>query len=121
MSAKQPHPLLSLLFASAHTSVQIAEAYRRYGISAETRNVLVVKILLDGASPAPVWEHLAANVEGTAVPLSDAAALTRCTDMARVRKYYKLNGVAALTKGSAEAQRKEAEVLVLGAMALRGL
>ncbi|CAK7234672.1 hypothetical protein SCUCBS95973_009015 [Sporothrix curviconia] len=106
---------------SLSPSLNIAEAYRRYGISGETRNVLVVKVLLDGAPPAPVWEHLAANVEGTAVPLSNAAALGRCTDLARVRKYYKLNGVASLAKGTEETQRKEVEVLVLGAMALRGL
>ncbi|CAK7202875.1 hypothetical protein SEUCBS139899_005602 [Sporothrix eucalyptigena] len=106
---------------SLSPSLNIAEAYRRYGISGETRNILVVKILLDSASATPVWEHLMANVEGTAVPLSNTQALAQCTDLVKVRKYYKLNGVASLTKGTEEAQRKEAEVLVLGAMALRGL
>ncbi|CAK7267653.1 hypothetical protein SEPCBS119000_002663 [Sporothrix epigloea] len=106
---------------SLSPSLNIAEAYRRFGISKETKNVLVVKILLDGASAVPVWEHLAATVEGTAVPLSDAAALAQCTDLARVRKYYKLNGVASLSGSAEVAQRQELEVLVLGAMALRGL
>ncbi|CAK7563049.1 MAG: hypothetical protein SEPTF4163_000906 [Sporothrix epigloea] len=106
---------------SLSPSLNIAEAYRRFGISKETLNVLVVKVLLDDITAAPVWQHLAANVEGTAVSLTDTAALAQCTDLARVRKYYKLNGVEALSKSTGEAQRHETEMLVLGAMALRGL
>lgn len=84
--------------------------------------MLVVKVLLDGADPAPVWAHLAEHVQGTAVPLSDAAVLAKCTDLARVRKYYKLNGIPSLAGNEdTPAKRHEAEVLVLGAMALRGL
>ncbi|KAL1901088.1 hypothetical protein Sste5346_002155 [Sporothrix stenoceras] len=107
---------------SLSPSLNIAEAYRRYGITAETHNVLVVKILLDGADPSPVWAHLAEHVQGTPVPLSDSATLAESTDLARVRKYYKLNGIPSLAGNEdTPAKRQEAEVLVLGAMALRGL
>lgn len=77
---------------------------------------------MDGADSAPIWAHLSQNVQGTAVPLSDAAALAKCTDLAKVRKYYKLNGVPSLAgNDDTPAKRQEAEVLVLGAMSLRGL
>ncbi|ERS94834.1 uncharacterized protein SPSK_07978 [Sporothrix schenckii 1099-18] len=107
---------------SLSPSLNIAEAYRRYGITADTRNVVAVKVLLDGADPAPVWEHLAEHVQGTPTSLSDSVALAKCTDLARVRKYYKLNGVPSLAGNEdTPAKRHQAEVLVLGAMALRGL
>lgn len=108
-------------------SLNIAEAYRRYGIAPDTRNVVVIKILDASSSqtPAGVWEHVEKNVEGTPAPLTDEA-VAACTDFAKVKKYYKLNGVASLSSGPGKdqatpAQLREAEVLALGAMALRGL
>ncbi len=67
-----------------------------------------------------MWAHLAAQVQGTVVPFTDEN-IEKCTDMAKVNKYYKLNGALALDVKGAAAKRAEAEVLVLGAMALRGL
>ncbi|KIH93253.1 hypothetical protein SPBR_03240 [Sporothrix brasiliensis 5110] len=91
-------------------------------LSLNTRNVVAVKVLLDGADPAPVWAHLAEHVQGTPTPLSNSVALAKCTDLTRVRKYYKLNGVPSLAGNEdTPAKRHQAEVLVLGAMALRGL
>ena len=74
-----------------------------------------------------VQQHLRIAVEGTAVKFSDSA-LSIMTDMARVRKIYKLNTPIRATskreKGksvvSEQAERKELEVIVLGLMALRG-
>lgn len=61
------------------------------------------------------------NVEGEAVPVTDEN-IAAATDLAKVRKYYKLNGLNWLDgiKDDGE-KRKETELLVLGAMALRGV
>ena len=68
-----------------------------------------------------VEAHLAAHVEGTGAPFSDEV-LAQTTDWAKVRKYYKLNGVAWVDAIKDEsARRREMEMLVLGSMALRGL
>ena len=73
-------------------------------------------------------QHLQSIVEGSAIEFSDGA-LRELTDMARVRKFYKLNaqpqrlGKTTKERGSMseEAQKKELEVNILGLMALRGL
>jgi len=43
------------------------------------------------------------------------------TDWPKVRKYYKLNGLNWLDKMGEAEKKAEAEVLVLGSMALRGV
>ena len=69
-----------------------------------------------------MWAHLLEHVKGTPVPLADDE-IVKSTDLAKIRKYYKLNGAGALelNKKDEAANRKEMEVLVLGAMALRNL
>lgn len=104
-------------------SANISEAYRRFGISPDSRDVVAVKVLPSGTAAAEddVWAHLCGNVDGTAVPFTDAN-VALCTDWAKVRKYYKLNGAAALAGiKDEEGRRREAEMLILGAMALRGV
>ncbi|KAL8399573.1 hypothetical protein RB594_000098 [Gaeumannomyces avenae] len=105
-------------------SANIAEAYRRFGISPASRDVVAVKVLTAGgtATADDVWAHLCASVEGTAVPFTDEN-VALCTDWAKVRKYYKLNGAAALAgiKDDEGARRRDEEMLILGAMALRGV
>lgn len=63
---------------------------------------------------------MSSNVQGTPVPPSDAD-LAPLTDWAKVRKYYKLNGISRLDKMPEAERRAEGEVLVLGGMALRGV
>jgi EKC/KEOPS complex subunit CGI121/TPRKB len=66
--------------------------------------------------------HLSAAFEGEQVGFSDEE-LSSMTDMARVKKIYKLNSVGAGKGGAVvngEAERREMEMLVLGSMALRG-
>jgi EKC/KEOPS complex subunit CGI121/TPRKB len=46
--------------------------------------------------------------------------LATLTDWPRVRKYYKLNGLVRLDRLDEKAKKAEGEVLVLGAMALKG-
>lgn len=106
---------------------QIADAYRRFGISPATKDLVVVKMTFPtDAAPTPatreeIQKHLDANVEGTPVPLTDEE-IGAATDWAKVRKYYKLNGLAWLDaiKDDKE-KRRQLDGLVLGAMALRGV
>lgn len=81
-----------------------------------------------------VQQHLSSSVEGKPIDFSDQT-LAQMTDLARVRKIYKLStpavakgrqsvrGNAAVLNGDSAAldlDRKEIEVNVLGLMALRG-
>ncbi len=86
-----------------------------------------------------IQSHLSSQVEGKQIPFTDDD-LTAITDIGRVKKIYKLNGNANAgsiggkknarksevngSGGAHVAERivdsKELEVLILGAMALRG-
>ncbi|KAM0329481.1 hypothetical protein ACHAQA_004790 [Verticillium albo-atrum] len=117
----------SELVTSLSPSNNIADAYRRYGISPATKDLVVVKITYPtDAAPTPtshddLEKHLTENVQGTAVGFSDEE-LARTTDWAKVKKYYKLNGLAWLDAIKDEGEkRSQMDELVLGAMALRGV
>jgi EKC/KEOPS complex subunit CGI121/TPRKB len=101
---------------------QIADAYRRYGMSPGSKNILVVKVSVNGQPAGEnIDQHLKTHVEGDSVPVTDEY-IAPGTDMAKVSKYYKLNGLAwldSIKEGSLK--RQEMEALILGAMALRGV
>ncbi|KAL6699222.1 kinase binding protein CGI-121 domain-containing protein [Trichoderma pleuroticola] len=112
---------------SLSSSSNIADAYRRFGISPSTTDLFVVKIVFPtDSNPLPasvdaISQHLTDNVEGDAVPATDDTIET-ITDVRAVRKSYKLNGLAWLDSIKDElVKRKEIERLVLGGMALRGV
>ena len=113
-------------FTDAETH-QIAEAYRRWGITPATKDVVVVKVVFPTADrPEPptaehVWSHLSEHVKGTPAALADAE-IAKATDWPKVRKYYKLNGAPVLEGIKGEPERaKELEALVLSGMALKGI
>ena len=89
------------------TPRQIAESFRRFGISDDSTNVLAMKVSGD---PAEIEAHLKQFVEGELVPLTDEVLVGMC-DLGRIRKLYRVDA------GSA---RKDAEAFVLGSMALKG-
>jgi len=109
----------------------IAESFRRFGITPTTTNLLVIKISKPSQSTTAhaIQSHLTANLEGEQVEFSDAV-LGSMTDLARVKKIYKLNnasggggkGGKAVVNGTSKGdmERKELEMLILGSMALRG-
>jgi len=109
----------------------IAESFRRFGISPSTTSLLVLKVSTPEKpyTAEAVRSHLQSSVEGTAVPFGDNE-LAKSTDLARVKKIYKLNssgagGKKALVNGHGSGlgidDQKETELQILGAMALRGV
>ncbi|KAL2350780.1 kinase binding protein CGI-121-domain-containing protein [Cryomyces antarcticus] len=104
----------------------IAESFRRFGITDTTTSVLAIKVATnDSITASAVQEHLSRNVEGDSIPFSD-----------EVKKIYKLDSPPAGggKKGKAETkysgalngmvdeadERREMEVYLLGIMALKG-
>lgn len=115
------------VITAAANAAQIADAYRRFGISPTTKDLLVAKITFPTeAQPQPVTtesiaKHLHENVKGNYLPVTDEN-IAACTDMTKVRKYYKLNGINWLdATESTQAKTQQIESLVLGSMALRGV
>jgi EKC/KEOPS complex subunit CGI121/TPRKB len=116
----------------ANNRPQIAESFRRFGISPTTSAVLVIKVTTPSSpetlTATTIQEHLSASIQGVQIDPSDEN-IGRFTDWARVRKVYKLPAINTTAAGkgkSAKAirsegqERRELEVQVLGAMALRG-
>lgn len=107
-------------------AIQIADSYRRFGISSSTKDLIVVKVThssetTPAKSKESIQEHLTQHVKGSSVDATDTN-ITATTDMAKVRKYYKLNGLAWLDAIKDEQQKHaELETLVVSAIALRGI
>jgi len=99
-----------------------------------SRDIVIVKVIVtpaetatDHATSPPattaqaVEEHLLANVQGKSVPFTDDT-LSQLTDLGRVRKYYKLNGIGWLDAIKDQATKnREMDALIMGGIALRGL
>jgi EKC/KEOPS complex subunit CGI121/TPRKB len=123
---------------------QIAESFRRFGVSDTTSTLLAVKVIdttntLTYPDPS---SHLSASVEGTRIEFNDAT-LKDIADLPRLTKIYKLTPGADMPgagkrgkggrSGSSVApekqmngtsedvdQIKEMEAVILGTMALKG-
>ena len=92
---------------------KIAESFRRFGISDDSRSILAIKI---GGDASQVETHLKQHVEGEQVPFSDEILIELC-DSGRIRKIYRVD---LAQKGNADTVRKDAESFVIGSMALKG-
>lgn len=125
----------------------IAESFRRFGINDTTRTLLAIKISTNlNVTAEGVERHLSSSITGVAIPFTNDA-LADITDLAKVRRIYKLDTGNANSNGSAgkkgkrdksagnaeviangEANRSgagpderiEIESVVLGIMALKG-
>ncbi|KEF56617.1 uncharacterized protein A1O9_06806 [Exophiala aquamarina CBS 119918] len=106
----------------------IGEAFRRFGVSETTGNLLVVKVATQAEiTEESVTRHLSENIDGQEVAFEDASLRTIC-DTSRIKKLYKIASIPARktdkqVNGEAENnidQTKNLEVQILGAMALRG-
>ncbi|KAK4129846.1 CGI-121-domain-containing protein [Parathielavia appendiculata] len=127
----------SEIVVSFNTNNNIADAYRRWGITpGKTKDLIVIKVVSPRQFTAQdqdeattqqqqqqqaICDHLRQHVQGTPAPLTDAE-LTQATDWPKVRKYYRLNGVPALDRLADEHERRrQMESLAIMGMALRGL
>lgn len=91
---------------------QIADSFRRFGISDQSTSILAIKV---GGDASQIEAHLTEHVQGTPVPFTDATLQTMC-DPARIRKIYRVD----VASNGKVAVSKEAEAFVLGTMALKG-
>ena len=113
--------------------MKIAESFRRFGITDNTTNLLVVKLSTSpDVSAESVSQHLNDSFQGTPIEFNDETLMEK-TDVAKVKKIYKLNTLSSTKSKRGKAgdiendgvtfekdSRKELEVAVLGLMALRG-
>ncbi|KUJ24562.1 CGI-121-domain-containing protein [Mollisia scopiformis] len=102
----------------------ISESFRRFGIQPTTTSLLLIKVSTPTSetSPSDLSSRLSTQIQGDAVPFTDEEIGTM-TDLGRVRKIYKLNvpgGGGKKKDGNTAEERREMEMLILGAMALRG-
>ncbi|KAL8808213.1 MAG: hypothetical protein Q9182_000277 [Xanthomendoza sp. 2 TL-2023] len=122
----------------------IAESFRRFGISPATTSTYAIKVASNSpADAASIQKHLSDNIEGTPIPFTDPE-IAKVTDIVKIRKIYKLTNAAKGNSrangkgrkdgqrqnegvgfvngdaGQEDAERKELEIMVLGLMALRG-
>lgn len=108
----------------------IAESFRKFGISDTTSSLLVIKL---STSPEITHEsvktHLETAIQGESIEFCDEN-LAKFVDVARVRKVYKLNGPARPAgrkkQAASDAVEIEAsvtrdlEMSILGLIALKG-
>jgi EKC/KEOPS complex subunit CGI121/TPRKB len=107
---------------------QIAESFRKFGLTDSTKNLLVVK-----ASVTPditrdsVAEHLGKVIEATPIPFKDETLAT-ISDVGKIRKAYKVGSTptrfvataADLSAGTLDHNKRYLQACILGAVALRG-
>ncbi|KAI1003031.1 hypothetical protein K3495_g5177 [Podosphaera aphanis] len=102
----------------------IASSLSNFGIASETSGLLVIKVN-PVTERSSITAHLGRVIDGEPVNFCDSE-LARMTDWARVRKLYKLDASAVSKKKSKTSgphgsmEQNDAEVLILGAMALKG-
>ncbi|KAG6038073.1 hypothetical protein E4U41_004607 [Claviceps citrina] len=116
----------SEIVLSLNPSNNISDSYRRFGISPSTKDLLVVKVLTSSASSSSlsresVQNHLTAHIEGDATDATDAN-IALATDLPKIRKYYKLNGLGWLDAMKDDTIKCSAlDALIVSSIALRGL
>lgn len=94
---------------------QIAESFRRFGISEDSKNIVAIKVGSPETGDA-IARHLTEHVQGSPAPFTDELLL-KLHDAARIRKIYR---VEAPRKGESLVLGNEAESFIVGSMALKG-
>ncbi|KAA8647314.1 hypothetical protein EYZ11_007479 [Aspergillus tanneri] len=112
-----------IVFSLSSTN-NIADSFRKFGITDSTKDLLVIRVSVDPSiTHDTVAAHLSQSIEGSSIPFTDES-LSEISDVAKIKKAYKL-GVLASTptnqvNGVLDNQAKQLELSVLGAIALRG-
>ncbi|KAI9894096.1 MAG: hypothetical protein M1814_004867 [Vezdaea aestivalis] len=98
-------------------SNNIADSFRRFGISDSTKHLLILKVATNPSiSRQSVQDHLLTVVDGKPARFTDTE-LVQLADLAKICKIYKLPLPPTKTQPDVI---KDLEVSILGAMALRG-
>ncbi|OKL56385.1 hypothetical protein UA08_08334 [Talaromyces atroroseus] len=81
----------SEIVVSLSPTNNIADSFRRFGITDATKNLLVVKVSVNPeVTHESVAKHLESVVEATPVPFTDET-LSLMSDLGRIRKIYKIS------------------------------
>ena len=103
---------------------QIAESFRRFGITDQTSSLLAIKVSTNpDVTAKSATEHLTKHVEGQKVDFSNSE-IARMRDLPRLRKIYKFDlpkpAVSAGSSSNVADDLSSAISFVLGTMALKG-
>lgn len=114
---------------TATNSVQIADSFRKFGITDSTKDLLVVKVSVSSEiTHDSVATHLGSSIQGTSLPFDDET-LAEISDVSKIKKAYKLGALSspatmadsALCNGTQDHDAiRRLELSLLGAIALRG-
>ncbi|KAE8349270.1 kinase binding protein CGI-121-domain-containing protein [Aspergillus coremiiformis] len=112
-----------IVFSFSPTN-NIADSFRKFGISDSTKDLLVVKVsVTPEITHDSVAAHLAQSIEGSPVSFTDET-LSEIADVAKIKKAYKLGALtsapAGQVNGASNAEKMRLENSVIGAIALRG-
>ncbi|OGM43459.1 protein cgi121 [Aspergillus bombycis] len=112
-----------IVFSLSPTN-NIADSFRKFGISDSTKDLLVVKVsVTPEVTHDAVATHLARSVEGSPVPFNDET-LSEIADVAKIKKAYKLGALpsasAGQVNGAGNGDNMRLENSIIGAIALRG-
>lgn len=109
----------------ATNSAQIADSYRKFGVTDSTTDLLVIKVPVNPSiSYESVSAHLSESVKGTLVAFNDDT-LSAMADVAKIKKAYKLGSLPSQPAKTDQVNgyddgRRQLEICLLGAIALRG-
>ncbi|TKX23264.1 putative kinase-binding protein [Elsinoe australis] len=99
----------------------IAESFRRFGLSNESKNIIAMKVATKAEITCEsIQSHLVDNVKGTPQHLTDSR-LAQARDLLRLRKVYKFDMKIDAKQKTAAVDEAQVLSAVIGSMALRGV
>ncbi|KAE8345819.1 hypothetical protein BDV24DRAFT_124787 [Aspergillus arachidicola] len=112
-----------IVFSFSPTN-NIADSFRKFGISDSTKDLLVVKVsVTPEITHDSVAAHLTQSIEGSPVPFNDET-LSKIADVTKIKKAYKLGALpsapAGQVNGAGNGDNGRLENSIIGAIALRG-
>ncbi|KAJ5340959.1 hypothetical protein N7541_010083 [Penicillium brevicompactum] len=121
------HNVHSEIVFSLNPTNNIAESFRRFGITDSTTDLLVIKISTSSEiTHETVASHLANSVQGTPVNFDDQI-LFELADFTKIKKAYKLGALPSPSKAADQVSfpenietKQRLEKSLVGAIALRG-
>ncbi|KAJ5468359.1 hypothetical protein N7475_006111 [Penicillium sp. IBT 31633x] len=114
------HNVHSEIVFSLNPTNNIAESFRRFGITDSTKDLLVIKVSVSpDITHESVAAHLDTSVQGTPVPFDDQT-LSEFSDINKIKKAYKLGALSSPAGKENDEFKQRLENSLLSAIALRG-